>query len=191
MAFPALPLAVVFPSLHQSAHMICHPIKSGQMATRKTLKNGNTLILYVCPYLAIHSKITFPKVHFQHILWVVAGFHNWLQNCRFLGGTWLSETIRQVKCLFEFGCNSIVRGGLFLPRLSNIPACLYAGIRTNTPATIQGVEWRCIYLDGTSKECVHVRMSVHACVYRRVCACARALCDKGHREVHLLSLISQ
>ena len=43
--FPALPLAVVFPSLYQSAHMICHPIKSGQMATRKTFKNGDALIL--------------------------------------------------------------------------------------------------------------------------------------------------
>lgn len=55
-------------------------------------------------------------------------------------------------------------------------------------ATLQGIEWRCIYLDGSSKECVYVRMSVHACVYRRVCV--RALCDKGYREVHLISDLS-
>lgn len=85
-----------------------------------------------------------------------------------------------------------MRGGLFLPGFCHIPARLYAGIRTNTPATLQGIEWQCIYLDGSSKECVHVRMSVHACVFRRVCACvcARALCDKGHREEHLISDLS-
>lgn len=45
MAFAALPLVVVFPSLHQSAHLLCHPIRSGQMAARKTLENGDTRIL--------------------------------------------------------------------------------------------------------------------------------------------------
>lgn len=91
-----------------------------------------------------------------------------------MGGTRLSETIPQVKCLFEFGCNSIVRGGLFLPGLWHIPARLYAGIRTNVSATSQGIQWRCIYLDGGSKECVHVGMSVHASVYRRARVCVHA-----------------
>ena len=89
-------------------------------------------------------------------------------------GTRLSETIPKVKCLLEFGCNSIVRGGLFLPGLWHIPARLYAGIRTNVSATSQGIQWRCIYLDGGSKECVHVGMSVHASVYRRARVCVRA-----------------
>lgn len=42
MAFAALPLAAVFPSLHPSAPTLCHPIRSGQMAARKTLKNRHT-----------------------------------------------------------------------------------------------------------------------------------------------------
>lgn len=46
------------------------------MAMRKTLKNGNTSILRVHPYLAIYSKITFPEVKFQHVLCIIAEFRN-------------------------------------------------------------------------------------------------------------------
>lgn len=86
MAFAGLPLAAVFPSLHPSAPMLCHPIRSGQMAARKTLKNRGTLILSVCPCLAIYSKMIFSKRTFSAHLMDSCRFHNWLQNCPVSGG---------------------------------------------------------------------------------------------------------
>lgn len=144
-------------------------------------------------HLSFRFVPTWPYIaRLRFLKYIFSTFYERLQNCQFLGGTWLSETIQQVKCLFEFGCNPIARGGLFLPGLWHIPARLYAEIRTNTPATLQGIQWRCIYLDGSSKECSCRDVCACICVQTRVCVCARALalCDKGHREVHLLSLIS-
>lgn len=152
---------------------------------RKTLKNGNTSILQVHPYLAIYSKIMFPEVKFQYILWIIAEFHNWLQNSAWGAGQ-RAEWINSVGWISEFGCNSIVCGCLFLPGLQHIPARFYAGSgQTHWPRC--RAECRCMYLDGSSKEC-----GMSCCPNMHVCtdACARALCDKGQREVHLLSLIS-
>lgn len=52
----------------------------------------------------------------------------------FWEGTWMSETIQQVKHLFEFGSNSIVRGGLFcLDSCTHLPACMQGSEQTHRP----------------------------------------------------------